>query len=213
MSISSCTNKAEIGTSAPLKKQVISSSHIQSQRPLSEKIDPDAVSPITKEEFPKLYSVFGKKGLNRINRLMPLVARKAAESPLCDKVVYVGVSDRSFGAGEIIFFVDCQNHERFYISERDLSVNAAAVSQSERAAEMSDASAISLAESAVKIKLQSPLSFEKKFATTSVLRHNTTGSISVDFDFTSQNGLGLRVPGHARCIISSDRNVDVTITE
>jgi hypothetical protein len=180
---------------------------------LNPKIDPYAVSKITKSQYPKLYAKWGANGFKKINTLAPRAAEKAAMSPECDRVALVEVSDnRSVPGKEIVFFVDCENGKRFYISEFDLKAGGPIQSQTKKMAVISDAQAISLCENAVKARLNNPLSYSRKFGTTSVYRAETTGGIVVQFEFSAQNGFGAELPRRARCVIVDQKGIEVTIT-
>lgn len=204
--LESCVSREESVSKTQAAQQLDKSSIVG-------KIDSSAVTPITKEEYPKLYAAWGKSGFKRINDLLPLAAEKAALSPSCDKVSYVGVSERSVLKKEIIFFVDCENGERFYISELDLKPGSVVRTQSEKTATVTDSFAISLSESAVKQRLTYPTSFNRDPWSTIVRRHKETGNITVEFDFAAINSLGAKIPNHARCIISDDNRVEVSLVQ
>lgn len=172
------------------------------------KIDPYAVIPITQKSYPRLYAEWGPIGVKRINKLMPLAASKAAASPECDKVVYVGIAEnRSTPGKNIVFFVDCVNQERFYIAQSDLQNSTQAQSQTGKMAAVSDTQATSTCENAVKAQLHNPLTFNRKFGTTSVYRAPTTGNVVVQFTFEAKNNLGAVLPSKARCVLT-DRGVE-----
>lgn len=98
------------------------------------KVAEGAVVPITRAQYPKLFAEWGSQGIQRINKLAPLAAKKAAESPECDQVEIVEVSDRSIARKNVVFFVDCANSKRFYIDEGDLKSTAAVRSQEAKTA-------------------------------------------------------------------------------
>ncbi len=173
-----------------------------------------AVIPITKESYPKLYKKWGKAGVDRINELMPLAAKKVSESPECDEVDYVEISqERSISGKKIVFFVDCRNRKRFYVDESDLRIESGVLSQTKKMSSISDADAIKIAEAAVKSELTNPLSYKRKFGSTSVYRAETTGNIVVQFEFEAKNTLGNVLPHKARCIINDQGSVDVSLTK
>jgi hypothetical protein len=175
------------------------------------KVGPDAVIPITQEGYPKLYAAWGAAGVRRINELMPRAALKAAASPECDKVDYVEISQqRSTPGKKIVFFVDCANKKRFYIEDSDLGSGAAARSQTSKMTGTSDAQATESCESAIKAQLHNPLTFDRKFGTTSVYRAPTTGNVVVEFIFEAKNNLGALLPGKARCVLT-DRGLEDAI--
>lgn len=88
---------------------------------LDGKIDELAVILMDRKNWPRLYAEWGEAGVERLNELQPLIARKAASSPNCDRVALVGYSEtRSVPKQEAVFFVDCRNEQRLWISEKDL---------------------------------------------------------------------------------------------
>lgn len=90
--------------------------------PKTTKIDYDKViMPYTKEWTPKLYASWGKDWINQINQMMPKAVDKIAQNPRCDEPDMIELSDnKSIVKKEAVFFVDCKNKERFYISQNDL---------------------------------------------------------------------------------------------
>ena len=179
-----------------------------------DRISPYAVLPITKQGYPKLYAKWGDDGVRRINSLMPLAAEKAATSPDCDKVIIVDIStQRSIPGKKIVFFVDCENGERFYVSDSDLQEENLVQSQKKKMSALSDGDAITYCVDAVKAKLKYPHSFKRKFGSTSVYRGGRTGNVVVSFDFSSTNSFGAEIVRHARCVIDDSWFVEVTISD
>lgn len=178
------------------------------------RISPDAVLPITKQGYPKLYAKWGDDGIRRINELMPLAAEKAAASPDCDEVIIVDIStQRSIPGKKIVFFVDCENGERFYVSDSDLQEENLVRSQKKKMSALSDGDAITYCVDAVKARLKFPRSFKRKFGSTSVYRGGRTGNVVVSFDFSSMNSFGAEIVRHARCVIDDSWSIEVTISD
>lgn len=176
--------------------------------PANPKIAPHAVLPITQKSYPKLYAAWGAAGVKRINSLMPLAAEKAAASPECDKVDLVEVSgNRSTPGQKIVFFVDCANAKRFYIEDSELESKAPPKSQAAKMAALTDAQATQDCETAIKAQLHNPMTFNRKFGTTSVYRAPTTGNVVVQFTFEAKNNLGALLPSKAKCVVT-DRGIE-----
>lgn len=181
------------------------SSHAQSVHP---KIDPDAVSPITQKGYPKTFAEWGPAGVRKINSLLRAAAEKAALSPDCDRVELVELSgERSVPGKKIVFFVDCANRARIYISESDLASQAAIQSQTTKMARLSDADAIHRCREAIKLKLENPMTLSANAFSTSVSRAAITGNVLVQFTFEAKNNLGATLPASARCIFT-DRGIE-----
>ncbi len=48
-----------------------------------------AVYPLTEDQYPRTFKVWGKDGIRRINALLPKAARKVAASPDCDAIIKI----------------------------------------------------------------------------------------------------------------------------
>ncbi|MGO1069619.1 hypothetical protein [Lysobacter sp. CA199] len=88
----------------------------------ADKVIPDSSFYVRGEGWEKTKAKWGEDGVARINELMPKAALKAAESPECDHVEIAGISDQRSEPGvEIVYYVDCRNEHREYVSERDIA--------------------------------------------------------------------------------------------
>lgn len=88
----------------------------------TEKDYSDVVIPYTEKSYPKLYAAWGKEWVDDINTMLPAVVKIVSKNPQCDAPSIADLSDnRSIVRQEAVFFVDCVNGERFYISQKDLS--------------------------------------------------------------------------------------------
>lgn len=167
------------------------------------KIAEYAVSPITQKGYPKLYAEWGAEKIKEVNELMPLAAEKIAASSECDKVEIVGLStQRSSPNGDMVFFVDCLNGKRFYVSRAELKSTSSVQSQEKKMSEFSNQQATEACEHAIKTQLTNPMTFSKIFGSSSVYRAPTTGNIVVDFTFDAKNNLGNELPHKARCVFN-----------
>lgn len=174
--------------------------HPPTQVEMSAKVGPNAAFLIQGKGWDKTRRVWGDSWIKRINRAMPLVAQKAAESPECDYVEIVGLSDRSTPKKTIVFFVDCRNGARFYLREDEISIGAIPVSKNSKTAAISDSAAVTACEDSVKSQLAFPLTFARHWTATSVYRA-PYGNIAVEFVFEAKNGFGAELPQRARCVI------------
>ena len=73
-----------------------------------------------RSDAPKFYDKWGKATIDRSNRLIKKAARKAEESPDCDSVEWVAMSDNMSKPDEIVWYADCTNGNRRYVSEKSL---------------------------------------------------------------------------------------------
>jgi len=188
---------AKEGTSSPLPSAIAAPP--QSENP-DAKVSPDAAFLIEGEGWEKTRREWGSTWIARINKAMPLAAQKAAESATCDYVEVAGLSDRSIPRSEVVFYVDCKNGERFYISEADATSNQVATSKGAQTAAVSNFDAIQGCEQSVKAALNHPQTFKRHRLDTSVYRA-PGGNVVVEFGFDAKNGLGTKLPQHARCVI------------
>lgn len=198
-----------IGNKASTKKQppshiqeAITSDSVEEKTVTVEnKIASYAVSPITKGEYPKLFKTLGPKSFKRANDLQYSAALKASQSPLCDRVETVGVSTVSTSK-KIEYFIDCTNQQRIRLSETDLANNVNPITESQKTASISDFNAKQTCIERVKRKLNLPSSFDSNLFKQGVRRHTTNGNVEVIVDFTARNGMGIKLPASARCIIT-----------
>lgn len=166
------------------------------------KIDKHAVSPYTQKGYPKLYQQWGEKGIKEINAMLPLAAQKAAASPECDKVEIVELSgNRSVPGKNAVFFADCKNGKRFYISQSDLKSDKPARSKQSKTAGLKESEATIACENSVKARLTNPGTFQRKMLTTSFYRA-PTGNVAVEFAFVAKSDFGAELPSKARCIFT-----------
>lgn len=153
------------------------------------KVNPDGAFLIEGEGWDKTRRQWGASGVERINRSMPLALRKAAESQECDYAELAGLSDRSVPRDKIVFYVDCRNGKRFFISEADIRSSATVVSKNAQTAAISDHAAIEGCERSVKGMLHFPLTFDRHILDTSVHRAEG-GNTAVEFVFDAKNVFG-----------------------
>jgi hypothetical protein len=164
------------------------------------KFSEDAAFLIEGEGWDKTRREWGADWIRRINEAMPKAVKKAAASPECDFAEMAGISDRSTPRKEMVFYVDCRNGKRFYISQSDLESEAVVVSKNAQTAAISDSAAIEACEKSVKRQLNNPLTFDRDILNTSVYRA-PTGNIAVTFTFQAKNSFGGELPHRARCVI------------
>lgn len=178
------------------------------------KISEHAVYPITKKGYPKLYAEWGAAKIKEVNSLMPIAAEKVASSAECNKVDLVELSgQRSSPRGDIVFFVDCENGKRFYVSKAELKSASALQSQDKKMSRISNQQVTEACEKAIKTQLTNPMTFDKKFGTNSVYRAPTTGNIAVEFTFEAKNNLGGVLPHKARCVFDDKGLQDAIISK
>lgn len=70
------------------------------------------------EEYPTTFTILGAQRFDEANSLLKWAAAVGAESPKCDKVDVSDVSEKS-DRRNLLFFVDCVNWERIWVSEKN----------------------------------------------------------------------------------------------
>lgn len=169
-------------------------------------VDPSVLGLIEGEGWDKTRREWGRAGVAKVNRLMPAAAARVAASPECDSVISVGLSgERGRPPNDPVFFIDCNNKRRFYVSEADLAKEAPAVSRNAQVAGVSDSGAIATCERSVRQQLNLPSSYDRDLLNTRVLR-SEYGTLSVQFTFQAKNRLGIEANLRATCFVD-DRGV------
>ena len=167
---------------------------------------------ITENGYPQTYARWGKKWIDDINRMMPLAVQRVAENPKCDAPSAADLSDnRSTVKQEAVFYVDCVNGERFYISQNELQ-NVSEVKAESDKLEGEPYQYIPACRKAVQSQLQYPSSFKEKPWST-IATKTMSGNIEVIMPFTAKNGFGNELPQTARCLITTQKDIEVTIVD
>ena len=162
----------------------------------------------TQKDYPKLYQRWGKSGISKINELMPKAARLVARESSCDRLEVVEISDsKSKPRSQIVFFADCANGKRFYVSEADIKAQSSVTAIQDR--KIDDAAAIEQCDAAIKRKLLNPSTFSGHILDTGV-GIGATGNILVTRGFTTKNNAGMKIEYRAYCVIT-DTSVEVSM--
>jgi hypothetical protein len=167
----------------------------------------------SKDQFPKTYAQWGEDWISKISNFEKQVAQKIAnESNTCDSIEMVSLSDnKSTPKKEAVFFVDCANGERFYVSQNDLADTQEIKSQTEKAISQSEAleSCIQM----VKANTKYPSSVNFKMLDSGGFTAKTTGNVVIALGFEAKNSLGAEVSAKARCVFTPDGESEVSIIE
>lgn len=145
-----------------------------------------AVMPITQKSWPKTCAAWGEAGIERINSLMQPAAEIVASSPGCDRLEILSLSEsRSFPPDTIVFYADCANGNRFYISESEILANHKSVSQNEKSKWLSDQQLLEISQEEVKTRLNRPCSFSGSSVYRAVVGRSV---VTVEFSATDDSG-------------------------
>lgn len=167
------------------------------------------VVPFTKDGFPKTYQSWGKKWIDEINAMMPQAVNHVAKNDKCDEPYDIGLSiERSTPKKEAVFFVDCKNKERFYISQTELKEGVEVSAESEKLDEPSKY--IQPCKKAIKAHLNHPNSFDEKLLSIRAYK-GLSGNVVVEVPFTAKNGFGVEMEHTGRCVIDTRNNISVEL--
>ncbi|EMT8710495.1 hypothetical protein MVR44_001302 [Neisseria gonorrhoeae] len=164
-----------------------------------------------KKAYPKLYKQWGEKAVNEMNGYLPRIAEHIAREDSCDAVETVDISDSRSNpkAKQMVFFVDCRNGKRFFVSTDDL--NSGRKSTAEQDKKIDSSAVISQCDEAIKAQLNHPRTFDPHLLDTAT-GVNQNGNVLVTRGFTAKNGLGMQIDYRAYCVIT-DNKVEVSIEQ
>jgi hypothetical protein len=118
-----------------------------------------AVAPITEKGYPKTYAAWGEKGVERINALMQPAAEIIASSPGCDRLELLELSNvRSLPPDNIVFFADCKNGSRFFITEGEILATRKVISQNDKSKWLEEEQLVEICLGSIKSKVSGPYS-------------------------------------------------------
>lgn len=184
---------------------------IEQPAPVVEKDYSDVAIPYTEKGYPKLYATWGKKWVDDINTMLPLVVKKVAANPQCDAPSIADLSDnRSTVKQEAVFFVDCVNGERFYISQKELSENNDVQAESSILSGK-PSQYIQPCREMIKAQLNYPDTFDEVFGSVNSFK-GTSGNMVVEMDFIAKNAIGAEMPQSARCVFGTNGNNEAVIS-
>ena len=164
-----------------------------------------------KKTYPKLYKQWGEKAVKEMNGYLPRIAEHVARENSCDAVESVDISDARSNpkAKQMVFFVDCRNGKRFFVSTDDL--NSGRKSTAEQDKEIDNSAVISQCDAAIKAQLNHPGTFDPHLLDTAT-GVNPNGNILVTRGFTAKNGLGMQIDYRAYCVITGNK-VEVSVEQ
>nr|WP_315040294.1 hypothetical protein [uncultured Neisseria sp.] len=164
-----------------------------------------------KKTYPKLYKQWGEKAVKEMNGYLPRIAEHVAREDSCDAVESVDISDARSNpkAKQMVFFVDCRNGKRFFVSTDDL--NSGRKSTAEQDKKIDSSAVISQCDAAIKAQLNHPGTFDPHLLDTAT-GVNPNGNILVTRGFTAKNGLGMQIDYRAYCVIT-DNKVEVSVEQ
>lgn len=175
------------------------------------KIRDYALSPYTKDTYPKTVAKFGSQ-LPEIEKLRRRAAEMAIDSGKCDSVELVEVSDKATRK-EPIFFIDCTNEQRIYLKKSEILAQKPVLTQQERA--VPEDQALDMCERAARSKtrhdlIPSSLDFHRIMGQ-SVRTVPQNGNVVVRLEFDGKNAFNAEYELAAHCIITPDRTLEINV--
>ena len=164
-----------------------------------------------KKAYPKLYKKWGEKAVEEMNGYLPRIAEHVAREDSCDTVESVDISDARSNpkAKQMVFFVDCRNGKRFFVSTDDLNSGRKSIAEQDK--KIDNSAVISQCDAAIKAQLNHPGTFDPHILDTAT-GVNPNGNILVTRGFTAKNGLGMQIDYRAYCVIT-DNKVEVSVEQ
>lgn len=180
-----------------------------SPKPISEYV----YTKYTKDQFPRLYENWGEDWVIKIAELeRQAVYKIASEHNSCDSIEMAALSEnKSTPKKEAVFFIDCANGERFYVSQNDLGSDVEIRSQTEKAVNQSDA--YDQCVEMVKLNAKYPSTVNFKMLDSNGFTAKTTGNVVINLSFDAKNSFGAELPAKARCVFTPDGEKEINITE
>lgn len=166
---------------------------------------------ITESGYPETYSKWGKEWIDEINRMMPLAVERVASNPKCNSPEIADLSgNRSTPKKEAVFYVDCSNGERFYISQNELNDTTQIQAESD-VLSGEPSQYIQPCRDMIKAQLSYPSAFNEVFGSVNAFK-GTSSNMVVEIDFTAKNAIGAELPQSARCVFGTNGENEAVIT-
>lgn len=186
----------------------------ETERTLSQSDFEKVYLPMTKKAYPKAHKKWGDDGFHKINALAYDAAKLAYQSKRCDEIIDVSLSDnQSKPKSRIVFFVDCKNKERFYISENDIKSKLTVQSVKEKFEKIDQYEYYRYCLDMVKKRANFPATVDSSIFN-KIVRPSVTGDIVVQLEFSAKNAFGVEGKYNAECsFYEHNRTADIKITE
>lgn len=195
---------------------------VRSLHQLDPKIMSDAVLPMERADYSDTYNKLGQAQFDRANDFTRWAAIAAVESDACTQAETVAVSDEAT-RDQIRWFVDCANGERFMISQDQAiaaqgrydpkatteakalaSTVATAEPKSARWKNFDEAATVSVCDLTVQNAMLMPGSFSTGFNRWAIDKNDTTGMVTIERDYETENAYGVTLNSRCRCEVNTD---------
>lgn len=176
-------------------------------------IQDSALTPYTREEFPKTFDKFGSR-ISEIEAFRKKAAELASRNEECSTVVLSSLSLSSSTNTNLEFFVNCTNgsqYRQFRFSESELSSateSTVAISQKDKA--IPEAQARKVCTRAIIDKANHPSTVEFNPFGSSYKVFPVNGNVAYYAQFSAQNSFGTKLKYEAQCLITPKSLVEIS---
>lgn len=161
------------------------------------KISSYALSPYTKQGYPKTFKTYGSR-IAEIEAFRREAAEMAIDSGKCDFVTMSELSYDKSSPGSLKFWVDCRNKQRIYLTENQLSQGGTVRTQQEKS--WTKESAMSACRQGIKDRALIPSELDiHDIIGTSFYKAPTTHNVVLTMDFDAKNAFGTEMKYTAKC--------------
>ncbi|MCQ9124343.1 hypothetical protein [Rodentibacter caecimuris] len=181
----------------PEKTQSVQQTKVEPKK-IEDFIAPYAVEVMKKKDFPKAYAKYGDKYISQVNKLAPEIAKFAAKQAQCDRVEMVTFSDSKSSKQEKVWFVDCANKERLYITENQLKSGEAIKSNAQKAQEYDYFPLIEACGRLIQSQLKFPSTYDEAWLGKEQ-GMSPNGTFWVRIPFEAKNAMGNKLPQVGEC--------------
>lgn len=175
------------------------------------RISPYAIIKYTSKSYPKLVQQY-KSRLDEIEKYKVKAAEMALDSGKCDFVEVSDLSTNKSSLNNLIFWVDCKNQQRFYLTENEIkSKNNTKIStQSEKA--IPQQKAVEFCQNEIKRSTLIPSDLDiHTFFGTSYYKAPITSNVVVEINFDVKNAFDKTIKYKAKCYFSAHEKPEVII--
>jgi len=165
------------------------------------KIAEGAIYDIDRSTAPKAYKAWGSEWVKKINAMQPKAAALIAQTEECQVLDTLGLSeDKSTVRKDPVFFANCSEDVRVYISMKEIEAGAVPVSENAKLAAVDDSDLQALCSNYTKSLMKYPSTYDEKIFSSGVRRMGW-GRARVEIAYEAKNDFGGKLPGKAICSV------------
>ena len=176
-------------------------------------IQDSALTPYTRDQFPKTFDQFGSR-ITEIEAFRKKAAELASRNEQCGAVELSSLSLSSSTINKLQFFVNCTNggdYRQFRFSEAELaSATDTTVATSQKDKAIPQAQAREFCRKAITAKANHPSTVEFNPFGSSYKVFPMNGNVAYYAQFSAQNSFGTKLKYEAQCLITPKAVVEVS---